>query len=182
MKKGIRNRYEEEGVENYYALNGPEYENPHFPQVRALLLQNESRIDYEKVLDLCCGGGEVSRVLGELGYPLPLASDPFTAEAYRQHFEKPCLPFNFDDLIRGALEAHGPFTAVICSFAMHLCPADKLFPLSYQLFLKTRQLVVISPHKRPQLEKFEGIQLGFTDFVHTERGKRVFLKSYHSNF
>lgn len=176
--KAIRNQYSEEGVEAYYRQHGGEYRNPHFPQIRTLLHQNECRIDYTQSLDFCCGSGEVSLVLRELGYPPPLASDPFTGAAYHRRFNRPCLSLSFEDVVRNGLEPYGPFSAIICSFAMHLCPRDLLFPIAYRLLQRTAQLIIITPHKRPVLERYEGISLDFTDFALTERGKKVSLKGY----
>lgn len=175
----IRNLYSEKGVDQYYAQEGGTYANPHFPQIEALLTQNQSNIDYSNVLDFCCGSGEVSQVLIKLGYPLPQASDPYTQEAYRQNVGKECWDFSFEDIIRGKLE--GQFSSIICSFAMHLCPQKQLYPLVYQLFQHTAQLIIITPHKRPELEKLTGVRLLFTDFTLTERGKKVFLKGYDYN-
>lgn len=172
----VRNRYAELGVETYYREEGGEYHNPHFPQIRQLLLHNRHRIDFRHCLDFCCGSGEVSKVLLEMGFPLPLASDPYTMEAYRRNFDAECHTWSFDDVVKG--KAEGSFSAVICSFAMHLCPEKKLYPLTRQLLGMSPQLVVITPHKRPDLSKLEGVQLEFEDAWPTERGKSVFLKSY----
>lgn len=172
----IRNEYATHGVEGYYEKAGAEYENPHFPQIHTLLLQNKHRVDYSNAFDFCCGSGEVSRVILELGYKLPRASDPFTQEAYGKNFGQECWNFTFEDIIKDKLE--GQFSSVICSFAMHLCPSKQLYPLVYQLFQHTNQLVVITPHKRPELKQLTNCHLDFQDFTLTERGKKVFLKSY----
>ena len=172
----VRNRYAELGVETYYRQEGGDYSNPHFPQIRELLLRNRHRIDFSRSLDFCCGSGEVSKVVLEMGHLLPLASDPFTAEAYRRNFDAECLPWSFDDVIRG--NAGGGFSVVVCSFAMHLCPEKKWYPLTRQLLEMAPQLVVITPHKRPDLSGLDGVQLEFEDTWPTERGKLVFLKSY----
>ncbi len=174
----IRNQYSKLGATGYYQAFGKDYENPHFQEIRALLFQNAHRIDYSQVLDFCCGSGEVSIVLREMGYPLPLASDPYTNEAYHNNFNQNCLPLSFEEVIQGHLK--GQFSAIICSFAMHLCPKKQLFPLTYQLFQHTDQLIIITPHKRPELELLSGIFLNFKDFTLTGRGKKVFLKSYRN--
>lgn len=177
---GIRNLYSEQGIEGYYKNAGGCYENPHFQQVKALLQQSEQGINYTNVLDFCCGSGEVSRVLVEMGYPLPYASDPYTQGAYRKNFSQDCWNLSFEDVIKGKL--NGQFSSIICSFAMHLCPEKQLYPLVYQLFQCTAQLVIITPHKRPVLEKLDNIELVFTDFALTERGKKVFLKLYQFSY
>jgi 2-polyprenyl-3-methyl-5-hydroxy-6-metoxy-1,4-benzoquinol methylase len=178
--KGIRDEYQEEGVENYYLQHGSDYENPHFDQVRQLLMQNEERIDYSQVLDLSCGSGEVSLVLKELGYADTQASDPYTQEAYTARLGKSCQPWSFEDIVKGCLEDQ--YSSIICSFAMHLCAEDLLFPLVYQLFQHTARVVVITPHKRPELEKLEGVSLAFDDFALTSKGKKVRLKAYQATF
>jgi hypothetical protein len=39
-------------------------------------------------------------------------------------------------------------------------------------------LVIITPHKRPELEKLQGIELLWEDAVETARGKKVRMKAY----
>ena len=173
--KAIRNLYQEKGVENYYQEEGATYENPHFKEIRTLIIQNKSRIDYRSVLDFCCGNGEVSLVLKELGFDAT-ASDPFTQKAYEVNFNKPCLDYSFKSVIKGELK--GQFSAVICSFAMHLCPEKQLYPLVHNLFQHSPLIVIITPHKRPELEKLSNVELAFEDFTLTPRGKKVRLKGY----
>ena len=158
-KNAIRDQYQAKGVDNYYKAEGASYSNPHFEQVRELLLNNHSRIDYRHSLDLCCGSGEVSMVLKEMGFSQTVACDPYTAEAYASNFGKKCWNLSFEDIIRGKLE--GQYSSIICSFAMHLCPEKQLFPLCWQLFQHTDQLIIITPHKRPELEKTRWNLFGF---------------------
>ncbi len=174
--EAIRNRYSEMGVAAYYDQHGCNYQNPHFDAIHTLLLQNRHRIDYTQALDFCCGSGEVSQVLASMGYPLPTATDPYTGEAYQRRIGRTCLDLSFYDVICGKLQ--GQFSSVICSFAMHLCPPGQLFPLVFQLFECTKQIVVLTPHKRPELEKLEGVRLEFTDYTLTTRGKKVWLKAF----
>ncbi len=180
MQKGIRNEYQKSGVEQYYRCQGADYRNPHFAQIRQLIVQNENRIDYSAALDFCCGSGEVTQVIRELEYTSTTASDPFTQKAYEQHIDQVCYNWSFEEVIKGKMK--GMYSAIICSFAMHLCPEEQLFPLCYQLFQHSPQLVIITPHKRPELEKLEGIELTFKDFTLTDRGKKVFLKNYKSYY
>ncbi len=72
----------------------------------------------------------------------------------------------------------GIFSSIICSFAMHLCPEQDLFALVSQLFSHSGNIIIITPHKRPVLEELDGVELEFEDFVLTEIGKKVRLKSY----
>ena len=172
----IRNQYEKIGVEAYYQQQGDQYANPHFPYIQKLLKQNQHRIDYQKVLDFCCGSGEVSQVLIDLGSSDITGCDPYTQKAFYNNIGQEALSYSFKDIIRGKLE--GNWTSIICSFAMHLCPEKQLYPLVMQLFRCSPQLVIISPHKRPVLENLDGVRLDFNDFCLTPKGKKVFLKSY----
>jgi len=174
--KSIRDQYADQGVENFYLEHGHDYANPHFAQIKEVLVQNGHRIDYSSVLDFCCGGGEVTTVLKELGFPDTTGCDPFTQEAFKSNTSKEALSFDFSDVIQGKLT--GNFSAVICSFAMHLCPQDQLFLLSYYLFETAPQIVIITPHKRPALETLEGVEMEFEDSVLTKREKKVRLKAY----
>ena len=174
--KSIRDQYADQGVENFYLQHGRDYVNPHLSQVKRLLVQNQHRIDYSSVLDFCCGGGEVTTVLEDLGFPDSVGCDPFTQEAFKNNTGKEALSFDFSDVIQGKLT--GNFTAIICSFAMHLCPQDQLFVLCYYLFQTAPQIVILTPHKRPALEMLDGIEMEFEDSVLTKRGKKVRLKAY----
>ena len=198
MKKAIRTEYAEKGVEEYYKTHADVYENPHFPYIKSLLIQNQHCIDYKRVLDFSCGGGEVTLILSELTIsdketshkkkdnPF-LGCDPFTFKLYEKNTGYQCLPFSFEDVVKGKMTPsvasysrndNVPFSAIICSFGMHLCAEKMLYSLVYQLFMYSKNIIIITPHKRPQLEKISGVELIFDDFVLTERGKKVFLKSY----
>jgi hypothetical protein len=61
---------------------------------------------------------------------------------------------------------------------MHLCPEKQLYPLTQKLFCLSPQITIITPHKRPALEKITGITLEFEDHTLTMKGKKVFLKAY----
>ena len=185
--KAIRNEYADMGVEDYYRNHADVYENPHFPYIQQLLEQNRHRIDYTKTLDLACGGGEVTLILRGMGFDNTTGCDPFTSRLFEKNTGKMCLEWRFEDIIKGSLGhssmtndlmTNDNFSAVISSFAMHLCPQKQLYPLVAQLFLKTKNIVIITPHKRPELEQLPNVTLQFEDFVLTERGKKVFLKSY----
>jgi hypothetical protein len=94
--------------------------------------------------------------------------------------DKDCHHWSFEEVVKGAME--GTYSAIICSFAMHLCPDELLFGLTYELFQHTDLLVIITPHKRPALDKIEGVEMAFEDFALTPKGKKVRLKAYRSIF
>ncbi|MBL7816762.1 MAG: hypothetical protein JNL70_17205 [Saprospiraceae bacterium] len=181
--KAIRNEYADLGVENYYQQYGNAYENPHFPYIQQILEKNRHRIDYSKTLDLACGGGEVTLILRGIGFGNSMGCDPFTFELFEKNTGIECLKLSFEDIIKGQLAIlNQHFSSIISSFAMHLCPKKQLYALVSQLFMWTKNVVIITPHKRPELEKLPNVQLAFDDFVLTERGKKVYLKSYSIKF
>lgn len=179
--KAIRNQYVAQGVDAYYQQHGNTYFNLHFAQIKTLLIKNQHRVNYTQTLDFCAGGGEVSQVLQELGFNYLLGCDPYTYQLYTQNTNQTCLTYNFQEVIQGKLNdylADKVFTSIICSFAMHLCPEKQLYPLVYNLFQLAPQLVIITPHKRPVLEKIAQVHLDFEDYTLTKKGKKVKLKSY----
>ncbi len=181
-QNAIRLKYESDGVEGFYSQYAEMYVNPHLPYIKALIVQNETKLDYTKGLDFCAGNGEVSQIWKELGYKDFLGSDCFTFKNYEKNLEIPCCTYSFEDIVRQNFSFPHTFSTIVCSFAMHLCPEKQLFPLVYNLFQYTNCLVIITPHKRPQLENIPQIQLFLEDFVLTERGKKVFLKAYKMVF
>ncbi len=184
MKKkqqAIRDQYVAQGVDTYYQQHGDTYENPHFAQIATLLENNQAQVDYTKVLDFCAGGGEVTQVLQQLGHTHMLGCDPYTYDLYAQNTQCDCLRYNFQEVIQGKLNqalATQTFSSIVCSFAMHLCPEKQLYPLVFNLFQLTHQLIIITPHKRPVLEEIGEVSLEYEDYTLTERGKKVKLKSY----
>ena len=128
------------------------------------------------VLDFAAGGGEVTQVLRRLGAPNLMGCDPFTHTLFAKNTGLPCLQLAFKDVIRQGLP--GTYSMIVSSFALHLCPPKDLFPLTWQLLQAAPLLVVLTPHKRPELENLTGIELAWQDFVTTERGKQVRLKAY----
>ncbi|MEO6037806.1 MAG: class I SAM-dependent methyltransferase, partial [Saprospiraceae bacterium] len=156
--KAIRPLYEEYGAEGYYTAFGEHYENPHFAEIAALLERNFPRFDCSgEVLDFAAGGGEVTKVLSRLGAPRLIGCDPFTHALFEKNTGLPCLQLSFKAVIRQGLP--GTYSLIVSSFALHLCPPKELFPLAWQLLQAAPLLVVLSPHKRPELENLAGIEL-----------------------
>ncbi|CAB11505.1 hypothetical protein POMI540_1333 [Schizosaccharomyces pombe] len=86
-----------------------------------------------------------------------IATDPFTLEAYTNRIGKPCLTLNFQDIADEKLPPSsaedGIYDLVICSFALHLLTEpSKLFSTCYALSVQCRWLLVLGPHKKPELK------------------------------
>lgn len=175
--KAIRPLYDAYGAEGYYRDHADEYANPHFPEIKTLLERNFHRFDCSGgVLDFAAGGGEVAQVLQKLGVEKITGCDPFTFELFEKNTGLACLRLSFKDVVKG--EQLGRYSLIISSFALHLCPLKDLFPLTWNLLQAAPTLVVITPHKRPELEKLLGIALAWEDFTETKRGKKVRMRAY----
>lgn len=99
----------------------------------------------------------------------------YTAAAYHDRTSLSCVPLSFKDISEGAfppLASETPSTIqqpqlessddsepplsvvemVICSFALHLVEnSSQLFSLLWELSLKSHWLVVLAPHKKPEV-------------------------------
>lgn len=174
--KPIRLLYEKYGVSDYYNRNFASYRNPHEREIKKLI---ENNIDYfkdKKILDFAAGNGEVTKVLRKYDVKDVVGADPYTFENYSKETGLYCMKLGFEDVIKKKL--HGNYDIIISSFGLHLCDENLLHSLVLELFSHAKEIVIITPHKRPQLEKFPGVVLLFEDFVLTDKGKRVRLKVY----
>lgn len=177
----IRPLYEQHGPEAYYRDHAEGYENPHFPQIKALLEQNLHRLDCSGgVLDFAAGGGEVTRVLQTAGITDLAGCDPYTQALYTRQTGLHCLPYDFKTVVLQGLPKR--YSLIVSSFALHLCPPKDLFLLTWNLLEAAPLLVVITPHKRPELELLPGISLVWEDDTLTEKGKKVRMKAYQRSF
>ncbi len=178
--KSITEKYKEQGVQSYYEKNNKNYSNPHESQVRELLIKNINKFDCGRVLDLCCGGGEVTKVLLEKGVKNIEGADPYTSELYIKTTGKPCYILSFKDILKGKLNKS--YTSIFCSFAFHLIKEKDLFMIVNELFRHTKTLILITPHKRPFIDIFNGVKLIFSDCSLTPKGKKVYLRMYDKTY
>lgn len=148
----IRPAYEEHGVTGFYEQFGSRYRNPHETIIQSLLkkVTLEWQLDLSNVLDLACGSGEATLVLQELGAKIS-GIDPYTFEAYVERTKLEAEQFSFDDIANGILEGRN-YSLIVCSFALHLVEGSKLPMLMFQLAQITDTLVILTPHKRPQIK------------------------------
>ncbi|KAA1478998.1 hypothetical protein DENSPDRAFT_861953 [Dentipellis sp. KUC8613] len=111
--------------------------------------------------------------------PWIMAADPYTMKAYEVRAGLPCAALSFRDIACGALpdtmhrlplqnptrdssgrpapdtltEPRERVEMVICSFALHLVEsASELFALLWELSTKCRWLVILAPHKKPEIK------------------------------
>ena len=152
MTSSIRQAYRDHpgGASGWYAERGSSYRNPHEAGVRAMLARFAGRIGEGRVLDLAAGSGEVTLALVELGIPLDRidAHDPFTADAYRARVGRDCGRLSFEALPD---QLEGRWSAVVCSMALHLCERSRLPVVASTLARCADRLLVLTPHKRPEI-------------------------------
>jgi hypothetical protein len=158
----IREGYEKLGVEGFYARHGANYVNPHEAEVAEAISEAHKLWDlplHGKVLDLACGSGEATRALQRLGARNVSGADPYTSEVYRARVGGPVAVLGFEDIARGAACAWGPYSLVVCSYALHLLEKSWLPGLFYELSRITSGLLIVSPHKRPTVKQSWGWRL-----------------------
>ncbi|TFK70369.1 hypothetical protein BDN72DRAFT_766577 [Pluteus cervinus] len=100
--------------------------------------------------------------------PLVIAADPFTSTAFTERTSFPCSTQSFSDIAEGTIpstvinlssnksnedEAPTHIEMVVCSFALHLIDnPSELFSLLWELSTKARWLVILAPHKKPEIK------------------------------
>lgn len=159
----VRARYERHGsADEYYraGASAGEYANPHEPEiVHAIRLAHEKwSLDLAHVLDLAAGSGEATLALREIGEGSIDACDPYLFDQYEQRTGTPCERFSFEDVAAGALAGRS-YSLVVCSFALHLAEESRLPLICYQLAEVSRALLILTPHKRPEIRKEWGWRL-----------------------
>jgi hypothetical protein len=150
----VRARYERHGADGYYRDYAQDYVNPHEPEVRQCIEMAVSRwpLDLSRVLDLAAGSGEVTMALRELGAGEIDACDPHLFAQYERRIGRPCERFSFEDIAAGAM-AGREYKLIVCSFALHLVEASRLPLVCSQLALIAPALLVLTPHKRPEIRE-----------------------------
>lgn len=157
--ESIRKKYEQYSVRGFYQQFGKDYRNPHEPTINRViqLAVQKWQLDLQKVLDLACGSGEVTLALNNLGYDRIDGIDPYTNKAYWQRTGKLAETYSFEDIGTGVLWGRY-YSLIICSFALHLLSESRLPVVAYHLSTIADSLVIITPHKRPNLKPEWGWQ------------------------
>ena len=155
-------KYIKNGVDNFY-LNSSRYKNPHEPIIQKIVRKYCS--EYKSVLDLSCGSGEVTLALNLNSCEVE-GADPYLGHLYASRTGKICHALSYKEIALHGLDRG--YEAVICSFAMHLCPDSWMPQLLWQLSLKSEYLVIISPTKKPQIKSdpWHLIETDLVDRVH----------------
>jgi len=141
-------------------------------------LANESSnglFGHKIFFDMACGSGEASLVYAQWCSkhglsPEICASDPYTAPAYNERTSHTCYGLSFRDIADGRLPSlsrriqtngtndipESEVTSVewtVCSFALHLIEDNsELFSLLWMLSTRSKWLIVLAPHKKPEIK------------------------------
>lgn len=171
----IRSQYEKHGALEFYRAFGSVYRNPHEPAIADAIALAVRRwpLDLANVLDLACGSGEVTLALLRVsGGARVVGVDPYTGNAYYERTGQIAHPLTFEEIAAGALEGQ-QYTTIVCSYALHLVEESRLPLLMWQLVGLSRSLLVLSPHKRPDIHVHWNLH---GEFIH----ERVHARFYRS--
>lgn len=181
----LRDAYIKHDINEYYKNFGSNYRNPHdlvVAEIMQLAWQKwnlnwggAGDLSSVKVLDLACGSGEVTLALEKMRIINIDGIDPFTYENYQNRTRRIAQRFTFMDISQGILSGSN-YDLIICSFALHLVPISQLPLLLYHLGLISEYLLVITPHKRPEIKLNWGWLL-----LEEISWKRVRARLYHSS-
>ena len=149
----IRSQYERHGAEPYYREHAGDYANPHEPEIARAIGMAVARwpLNLARVLDLASGSGEATLALRQLGAGVVEGCDPYLFQLYERRTGTPAERFSFEDVAAGALAGRAAYGLVVCSFALHLAEPSRLPAVCYQLSLTAPALLVLTPHKRPEI-------------------------------
>ncbi len=166
IRESIRGEYEKHGVQGYYEKYGNEYRNPHETEIQMAMdwvIDNWS-LTFNDVLDLAAGSGEITKILQSHGYDNVEGIDPYTCGLYQRETNKKCLAIKFEDLVVYGLKAK--YDTIICSYAMHLLDQSRLPDLIWQLSRSSKNLLILSPNKKPNIGYGWGMDLKNSTKIH----------------
>jgi hypothetical protein len=146
----IRKNYQKFGVEDYYKNVKGEYVNPHFDCIEKSIKEvvENYNLDFNNVLDLAAGTGEVTTILKELNINNVIGCDPYLYKEYIEYTNSECLKYSFEDITKGVLKNYN-FSTIICSYALHLADKSILNDLLWNLSLISKNLIILSPNNSP---------------------------------
>ena len=86
------------------------------------------------------------------------ATDPYTYAAYQDRVGRACERDGFEQIAAGLWQGRR-FSLIVCSFALHLAEPSRLPGVAMALAQLAPALLILTPHKRPELRDAWGWQL-----------------------
>lgn len=163
------------GSDKFYKENGNVYKNPHTKVVQQIITNLNFKSDIN-ILDLGCGGGEVTIALQSKGLNCIHGADPYTYKLYKENTGITAFTYSFQDIAYNCVELP-KYDVIIASFSLHLCPINLLKLTCLNLALNSKWLIIISPHKNPIIQNDFGWNLKTNYKIN-----RVHVRIYKSEF
>lgn len=172
--ESIRSQYQRDGVVETYLRRAADYRNPHEGAVREALnaVLTRGAVAPGPAIDLACGSGEATLTLHERGFDPITGIDPYTGPAYLARTGRRAEDLSFEAIARGALDKRRA-ELIVCSYALHLCPGSWLPSLCLALARVAPRLIVITPHKKPEIDEAWGWRLDL-ELRHEEARGRLY--------
>jgi 2-polyprenyl-3-methyl-5-hydroxy-6-metoxy-1,4-benzoquinol methylase len=143
--------YEKYGPETFYKEFKHEYYNPHAQNIHKLFV--EFILPYlskgDKILDLACGDGLITRILQNINIRNVEGCDPFFQDIYMKKTDCSCSSLSFQDISLGKFNEQ--FDVVICCFAYHLIEKSFVYHFWEAMSEITDKFIIISPTKNMKL-------------------------------
>lgn len=136
--------YTKHGIAGFYKKYSTTYQNPHVEAIQTLVRKHCGA--HKRVLDLACGGGEVSLALPGTEYVL--GADPYTIDLYCEQTKRHAVKIDFRFIALGGLFVNPRFDAVVISYALHLLERSWRARLFFELSRLTPNLYIIAPMKK----------------------------------
>jgi len=156
----IRQNYEILGVQDFYKTIGDKYINPHEEYINNCIIDinKNNLVNFNNVLDLGCGKGEITNILKQLGYDNIVGCDPYLYKEYTKNTNKKCYKYSFDDIQKGSIDDK-KYSTIICSYSMHLAKPSIIPELLWKLSLISEYLIILSPNNNPIIRDNNGWEL-----------------------
>lgn len=141
----ISDGYRKVGVGAFYENHSHEYSNPHSVFVENCLNHCTFRKD-ERVLDMGCGDGLVTKYLLRKGLRSVTGADGYMSKRYQQETGMSCHEVSFEDIATRGMPNSEVFDTVICSYIVDIIPESFRHNFFWNIALRTKRLIVIRPN------------------------------------
>lgn len=152
MNISVRNEYQKLGVDNYYSLNGNNYENPH-AQFIQLCIKKVWQKKWKNVIDFACGNGLITKIIKQtFEIEQVQGFDKFLHQRYSVETGEKSYNYSFEDIAN--FDKTIPTSdVIICSYAIDLVDKNYLSKLLYAFTQSSSYLVLIRPNNH-EIEHF----------------------------